>query len=93
MFLIFLLIYSTNAARCVSSVHPQCGSDFLAYNSTFYPNLLGEWTPEESAESFAKFYPLKMMQCSKYINLFLCSVLSPACVDQNMSGKKKTILE
>ncbi|CAG5104441.1 Oidioi.mRNA.OKI2018_I69.chr1.g1255.t1.cds [Oikopleura dioica] len=86
LFLLFLLIYSSESARCINSIHAQCGSNFQAYNSTFYPNLLGEWSAEESNESFAKFYPLKMMQCSKYINLFLCSVLSPACVDENLSG-------
>jgi hypothetical protein len=75
------------SAQCMNEVHPECGEKFFAYNSTFYPNLLGHWTPAESTKSFSKFYPLRQMQCSEHLDLFLCSTLSPACVNEELSGK------
>jgi len=81
-----LLATSTNAATCSSGVHPACNSNFRAYNSTFYPNLLGQWTENEAQKSFSLFFPVRKSKCSDYLDLFLCSVLSPACVNDNLSG-------
>jgi len=77
------------SAQCIGRVHPECGESFRAYNSTFYPNLLGQWTADESKTSFSQFYPLRQMECSKHLDLFLCSTLSPACVNDELSGKLK----
>ena len=83
---IVLLWQTAWAAQCVNSVHEMCGREFGAYNSTFYPNLLGQWTERESGAAFSHFYPLRRMECSHYLTMFLCSTLSPACVNQELSG-------
>lgn len=75
------------SAQCIGRVHPECGDNFHAYNTTFYPNLLGQWTAGESKVSFSEFYPLRQMECSPHLDLFLCSTLSPACANDELSGK------
>lgn len=80
------LANSSFAAQCVQDVHPECGRNFKSYNSTFYPNLLGQWSAKESKESFSHFYSLRKMECSEFLTLFLCSTLSPACVNEDLSG-------
>ena len=77
---------TTDAATCSTGVHPACNSNFRAYNSTFYPNLLGQWTENEAQKSFSLFFPVRKSKCSDYLDLFLCSVLSPACVNDELSG-------
>ena len=75
-----------NAALCKTGVFPVCGADFKSYNSTFLPNLLGQWSLSEIEVTSSLFYPLKAVKCSKYLELFLCSVLSPACVNESPEG-------
>lgn len=75
-----------NAALCKAGVFPVCGSSFNSYNSTFLPNLLGQWSLSEIEVTSSIFYPLKAVECSKYLELFLCSVLSPACVNETPEG-------
>ena len=83
------LLGVARSAQCVGGVHPECGSAFSAYNTTFYPNLLGQWTARESDSSFSQFYPLRQMECSPHLDLFLCSTLSPACVNDELAGKSR----
>ena len=75
-----------DAAVCKSGVFPVCGTEFSAYNTTFLPNLLGQWSSSEIEVTSSLFYPLKAVGCSAYLELFLCSVLSPACVNESPEG-------
>ena len=80
------LLTTVRAAVCRQGVHPVCGENFNAYNDTFLPNLLGQWSQNEIAYTASMFYPLRAVGCSEHLDLFLCSVLSPACVDDNPEG-------
>ena len=80
------LTSSATAAICMDGVMPVCGETFGAYNKTFLPNILGHWTEREIAYASSVFYPLRAVGCSAYLDLYLCSVLSPACVDENPEG-------
>ena len=80
------LIDSLNCAICQEGVMPICGDEFGAYNRTFLPNLLGDWSANQISYSASIFYPLRAVGCSEYLDLFLCSTLSPACVDSNPEG-------
>ena len=81
-----LFLGFSSAAVCKPGVEPVCGSGFNSYNSTFLPNLLGQWSSDEIAVTSSKFYPLRAVKCSKNLDLFLCSVLSPACVNGEPEG-------
>ena len=83
---LFTLLTTVQAAVCRQGVHPVCGENFAAYNDTFLPNLLGQWSQNEIAYTASMFYPLRAVGCSEHLDLFLCSVLSPACVDDNPEG-------
>ena len=85
-FLLCNLIALTNGAICREGVAPVCGQEFGAYNRTFLPNLLGQWSHNEISYTASLFYPLRAVGCSEHLDLFLCSVLSPACVDENPVG-------
>ena len=80
------MIDYVGAAICKEGVMPICGEEFAAYNRTFLPNLLGDWSTNQISYSASIFYPLRAVGCSEHLDLFLCSTLSPACVDENPEG-------
>ena len=88
--ILLMMIYcgsrNVEAAICKEGVMSVCGEEFAAYNRTFLPNLLGDWSTNQIAYSAAIFYPLRAIGCSEHLDLFLCSTLSPACVDENPEG-------
>lgn len=49
------------------------------YNSTTFPNFANDVTPNDVVESLRHFHPLIATECSRFINLFLCSIYSPVC--------------
>ena len=82
-----LLPVLTTAAICLKdTVLPVCGGNFKAYNSTFLPNLLGQWSASEVAQTAAVLFPLRAVGCSAHLDLFLCSTLSPVCPGSNPEG-------
>ena len=74
--------------QCTHNTHPVCSRTTLngpllpwRYNSTVYPNFAGDKSPEAAENSLSKFYPLLSTQCSRFVEIFLCSVYSSACTE------------
>uniref|UniRef100_F6S8I5 Frizzled receptor n=1 Tax=Ciona intestinalis TaxID=7719 RepID=F6S8I5_CIOIN len=79
-----------------SNVHPQCRPVTLPmclrndnernkgikwiYNETTFPNFNNDASESEVEISLSLLHPLLSTSCSRYLELFLCSVFSPACM-------------
>ncbi|PIK52893.1 hypothetical protein BSL78_10243 [Apostichopus japonicus] len=55
----------------------MCGK--MPYSSTSLPNTFGHETQEEIGLEIHQFWPLVEMQCSPFLEEFLCSVYIPPC--------------
>lgn len=64
--------------KCQQIVEPFC-SDVGYYNNTIMPNLLNHQNQEEAGNEVNKYYPLVGEKCSRYMQLFLCTVYFPPC--------------
>uniref|UniRef100_H2YB71 Uncharacterized protein n=1 Tax=Ciona savignyi TaxID=51511 RepID=H2YB71_CIOSA len=49
------------------------------YNSTTFPNFNNDANEQEVEISMSAIHPLISTSCSRFLELFLCSVFSPAC--------------
>ncbi|KAK7071108.1 hypothetical protein SK128_012839, partial [Halocaridina rubra] len=56
----------------------------LPYNTTMMPNSMNHNSQEEAGLEVHQFFPLVKLQCSPELKLFLCSVYTPKCNDQNI---------
>jgi len=63
--------------RCEPISMPLCRD--MPYNSTQFPNLLGQHSQEEAGLQAHHFFPLVKYNCSAALPWFLCSVFAPAC--------------
>lgn len=63
------------------------------YNTTTFPNFANDETPEDVADSLRKLHPIISTACSKYLNLFLCSVYSPVCTEFGVVPPCKELCE
>jgi hypothetical protein len=52
----------------------------IAYNQTYYPNILKHKTQAEAAKELGLYQPLIKINCSPQIKLFLCSLYAPPCI-------------
>ncbi|XP_071487937.1 frizzled-2-like [Diadema antillarum] len=68
---------SSHEQFCETIEAPMCMD--IPYNMTFLPNLLGHESQVEAMVAIQQFYPLVKIQCSKHLQLFLCSVHFPVC--------------
>ena len=67
---------SDNRCQPIDTI-PMCKD--IPYNSTIFPNLMGNNNQVEAAESITQYNPLMKIKCSDDIQLFLCSMYAPLC--------------
>ena len=78
-------VYFVESQKCEPVVVSLCkglaakyNSDKM-YNTTMYPNSLSHRNQEEAGLEVHQFFPLIKVGCSKYLQLFLCTVYVPMC--------------
>lgn len=54
----------------------------MAYNMTFFPNLMGHYDQNTAAMEMKHFLPLTNLKCSPNVETFLCKAFVPACTEQ-----------
>lgn len=82
---IFAFVRAGLPGRCEPVTVPACrnlGSVYKSermYNMTTYPNILSHRNQEEAGLELHQFSPLIKVECSKYLQLFLCTIYVPMC--------------
>ena len=61
--------------RCETITIPICKD--IPYNTTMFPNLMGNYEQDEAAKQIHQYQPLIKIKCSPDIQLFLCSMYAP----------------
>ncbi|KAL2767061.1 frizzled-6 isoform a precursor [Daubentonia madagascariensis] len=78
---IFLpLIRGHSLFTCEPITVPRCMK--MAYNMTFFPNLMGHYDQGIAAVEMEHFLPLANLECSPNVETFLCKAFVPACTEQ-----------
>nr|XP_058899101.1 frizzled-6 isoform X2 [Kogia breviceps] len=54
----------------------------MAYNMTFFPNLMGHYDQSIAAVEMELFLPLANLECSPNVETFLCKAFVPTCTEQ-----------
>nr|KAF6426322.1 frizzled class receptor 6 [Molossus molossus] len=54
----------------------------MAYNMTFFPNLMGHYDQNIAAVEMELFLPLANLECSPNVETFLCKAFVPTCTEQ-----------
>ncbi|XP_059103846.1 frizzled-6 [Peromyscus eremicus] len=54
----------------------------MAYNMTFFPNLMGHYDQGIAAVEMEPFLPLANLECSPNVEIFLCQAFVPTCTEQ-----------
>ncbi|XP_038078481.1 uncharacterized protein LOC119745889 isoform X2 [Patiria miniata] len=63
---------------CEDITVPMCKSG-LDYQQTAMPNSLGHLTQDDAGLEIHQFYPLVKVNCSTYLQTFLCAMYLPRC--------------
>ncbi|XP_028592168.2 frizzled-6 [Podarcis muralis] len=79
--LILNLTHGHSLFTCEPITIPRCSG--MAYNMTFFPNVMGHYDQQTAAARMGDFLPLLNVQCSPDIHAFLCKAFVPACLDQS----------
>lgn len=80
-------LFAVLPRRCEPVKTPMCsnlGSVYNSkrmYNTTMYPNVLSHRNQEEASLEMHQFLPLVRVGCSKYLQLFLCTIYMPMCAE------------
>lgn len=80
--LIFLLCLpglQGKKAKCQKITIPLCAN--IGYNTTRFPNFLGQENEEDAAAKIHEFTPLVAVNCAPQLRFFLCSVFAPMCAE------------
>ena len=64
-------------SRCEPITIPLCQN--IQYNEAVFPNLLNHTDQQEAGQEVHQFFPLVKINCSLYLQRFLCSVYAPNC--------------
>lgn len=66
-------------SKCQKITIPLCAN--IGYNTTRFPNFLGQETQEDAAAKIHEFTPLVAVNCAPQLRFFLCSVFAPMCAE------------
>lgn len=66
-------------SKCELITLPMCKG--IGYNHTRFPNQLNQDTQEEAGLEVHQFYPLVEINCSDDLQLFLCLIYAPVCME------------
>lgn len=70
---------SKGESKCELITLPMCKG--IGYNHTKFPNQLNQDTQEEAGLEVHQFYPLVEINCSDDLQLFLCLIYAPVCME------------
>ena len=82
LLLIFLAIlpgFQGKKSKCQKITIPLCAN--IGYNTTRFPNFLGQENEEDAASKIQEFTPLVAVNCAPQLRFFLCSVFAPMCAE------------
>lgn len=65
--------------RCERITNPMCRN--IPYNYTMMPNQFHHETQEEAGLEVHQFWPLVKVNCSPELDMFLCSMYFPLCME------------
>ncbi|XP_006830884.1 PREDICTED: frizzled-6 [Chrysochloris asiatica] len=74
------LIRGHSLFTCEPITVPRCTK--MAYNMTFFPNLMGHYDQGTAAKVMEHFLPLANLECSPNVETFLCKAFVPNCTKQ-----------
>lgn len=74
------LVRGHSLFTCEPITVPRCMK--MAYNMTFFPNLMGHYDQGIAAVEMEHFLPLANLECSPNIEMFLCQAFVPTCTEQ-----------
>ncbi|XP_003219482.1 frizzled-6 [Anolis carolinensis] len=77
--LIFSLAHGHSLFTCEPIHIPRCTA--MAYNMTFFPNIMGHYDQYTAAIHMKPFLPLMNIECSPDVCTFLCKAFVPLCVE------------
>lgn len=66
-------------STCQKIKIPLCAN--IGYNTTRFPNFLGQENEEDAADKIQEFTPLVAVNCAPQLRFFLCSVFAPMCAE------------
>nr|XP_015805444.2 uncharacterized protein LOC107379270 [Nothobranchius furzeri] len=82
---------SSSGAICEPITIPMCQG--LSYNQTVFPNLLGHTSQVEAVSKMSFFSSLAQTMCPADIQLFLCRVYAPQCVEGQVQPPCRSLCE
>lgn len=74
------LVRGHSLFTCEPITVPRCMK--MAYNMTFFPNLMGHYDQGAAAMEMEHFLPVANLECSPNVELFLCQAFIPTCTEQ-----------
>lgn len=74
------LVRGHSLFTCEPITVPRCMK--MAYNMTFFPNLMGHYDQGAAAVEMEHFLPVANLECSPNVELFLCQAFVPTCTEQ-----------
>ncbi|KAK5614958.1 hypothetical protein CRENBAI_008351 [Crenichthys baileyi] len=82
---------SSSGSICEPITIPMCQG--LSYNQTIVPNLLGHTSQREAVMKMSFFNSIVQTVCSADIQLFLCRVYAPECVEDQVQRPCRSFCE
>lgn len=70
---------TNHQSKCELITLPMCKN--IGYNHTKMPNQLNHETQDEAGLEVHQFYPLVEINCSDDLQLFLCLIYAPVCME------------
>lgn len=67
-------------SKCQRLQIPFC--EGVDYNDTIFPNILNHGNQQEASQEINIYWPLLKVNCSRDIQIFLCSVFAPICYSE-----------
>ncbi|XP_035991327.1 uncharacterized protein LOC105917773 isoform X1 [Fundulus heteroclitus] len=80
-----------NSRMCEPITIPMCQG--LSYNQTIFPNLLGHASQRDAVMKMSFFNSIVQTVCSADIQLFLCRVYTPECVEGQVQRPCRSFCE